>query len=349
MKPTTRQSAILEYIQQHGSGTNRSIIGHLTKQFNTISRVTIARDLALLCQQGLIQKQGKGRSVTYSEILQTPLVRYIDVEKYFTQEIDQRSIACERFDFAIFGQLTNIFTKQELTQLTDWNKTHQKQKERLSVTLRRKELERLTIELSWKSSQIEGNTYSLLDTEQLITGHETAPGHPPAEATMILNHKRALDYIVAQTKHFQTLRVHDIEDIHRLLMENLVRQFGLRSQVVGITGTRYQPLDNVHQIREALEKLVQHINAVNDPFTKALIAMVMLAYIHPFEDGNKRTSRLIGNALLLAHDICPLSFRSINEAEYKKAIVAFYEQHSLRYFKELFMEQFHFSVEHYFL
>jgi Fic family protein len=132
-------------------------------------------------------------------------------------------------------------------------------------------------------------------------------------------------------------------------MTDLLRTFGLRKHAVGITGTRYQPLDNMHQIREALEKLIVSVNHNINPFAQALISMVLLAYIQPFEDGNKRTSRLLGNAILLANDICPLSFRSINEAEYKKAMIIFYEQHSLHYFKQLFIEQFKFAVEHYFL
>ena len=91
------------------------------------------------------------------------------------------------------------------------------------------------------------------------------------------------------------------------------------------------------------------INKFNDPFAKALAAVAMISYIQPFEDGNKRTGRILGNAILLAHDVCPLSYRSVDELEYKKAILLFYEQNNLSYFKKLFMEQYEFAVNTYFL
>ena len=90
-------------------------------------------------------------------------------------------------------------------------------------------------------------------------------------------------------------------------------------------------------------------NKIKDPFAKAFAAVILLSYIQPFEDGNKRTARLLGNAVLLAHGACPLSYRSINEADYKKATLLFYEQMSARFFKELFIKQFQFAVENYFL
>jgi len=119
--------------------------------------------------------------------------------------------------------------------------------------------------------------------------------------------------------------------------------------LVGITGTVYKPLDNQHQIKEGLEKMVKELNRTKDNFSKALLVILLLSYIQPFEDGNKRTARMMANAVLLANNICPLSFRSIDEADYKKAVVLFYEQNSARFFKKLFVEQFRFSVENYFL
>lgn len=73
----------------------------------------------------------------------------------------------------------------------------------------------------------------------------------------------------------------------------------------------------------------------------------MISYIQPFEDGNKRTSRLLGNALLLANGYCPLSYRSVDEVEYKKAIILFYERNSVLYFKGMFIDQFKQAVENF--
>jgi Fic family protein len=123
---------------------------------------------------------------------------------------------------------------------------------------------------------------------------------------------------------------------------------GLRKTPVGIVGTNYRPLDNQHQIKEAVEKLVKIINKLKNPIEKALTTVIMISYIQPFEDGNKRTGRILANAILLANNYCPLSYRSIDEAEYKKAVIIFYENNSLAYFKELFIEQFNFAVDKYF-
>ena len=117
---------------------------------------------------------------------------------------------------------------------------------------------------------------------------------------------------------------------------------------MGITGTKYRPLDNQFQVREALEKTCLLVNDEKDPLAKALLLSVMIAYIQPFEDGNKRTSRLMGNAILIAYDMCPLSYRSVDEVEYKKAVILFYEQNNINYFKQLFVEQFEFAVGNYF-
>jgi Fic family protein len=125
-------------------------------------------------------------------------------------------------------------------------------------------------------------------------------------------------------------------------------QRGIRKHPVGITGTRYRPLDNAHQIQEAVKKSLKAISMFTHPFTQALAAILMVSYIQPFEDGNKRTARLMGNAILVAHTVCPLSFRSVDESEYKKAILLFYEQNNARPFKELFVNQFKFAVENYF-
>jgi Fic family protein len=117
---------------------------------------------------------------------------------------------------------------------------------------------------------------------------------------------------------------------------------------VGITGTSYRPLDNMFQIKEALENLVGRINETENPLEKALTAVLMISYIQPFEDGNKRTARILGNALLVAHEYCPLSYRSIDELEYKKGMILFYEQNNAFYFKQLFIEQFRQAIEKYF-
>jgi len=242
----------------------------------------------------------------------------------------------------------DIFNREEIRELEKLNKNYQNNVKKLSPMIIKKEFERLTIELSWKSSQIEGNTYSLIDTEILIKNSQEAKGHSKEEATMILNHKKTLDYIRDKKNNFKKLNLRKIENIHSLTVDNLGIEKGLRKRMVGIIGTKYKPIDNQYQIKEALEKTIKIINSSKNPFLKSFVALLMISYIQPFEDGNKRTARLLSNAILLSCDVCPLSYRSIDKSDYKKAVIIFYEQNNCRFFKKIFMEQFKFAVENYF-
>jgi Fic family protein len=342
-----RQQAILSSLSEAGEQglSNREMRDRL----NSVSRVTVIRDLDRLIDHGLIEQIGRGRNIRYRERLLNPLLRFVDMDAYFAQEPDDRTVAFPTFNFKVFERLSPLFSPDELDRLARLTQDYQERTAALPPSLLQKEFERLTIELSWKSSKIEGNTYSLIDTELLLKEHEEAKGHPREEALMILNHKKALEYAADHRSNFTRLNLSNIESLHRLVVEGLPVETGLRNRPVGIVGTRYQPLDNVHQIREALEKAVEAINTATDPFSKALLAIALVSYIQPFEDGNKRTARLLSNALLLADGACPLSFRSINEADYKKATLLFYEQNNLRFLKALFTEQYRFAVKTYFL
>jgi len=165
---------------------------------------------------------------------------------------------------------------------------------------------------------------------------------------MILNHKDAFNEILQNKKRFLNLSSGNIEYVHSLLAKKLGVARNFRSLPVGITGTKYQPLDNMHQVTEAVGKMVDTINRKNNFFEKSFLALVLLSYIQAFEDGNKRTARMISNAILLAHNSIPMSYRAVNEVEYKKAAILFYEQNNLSYFKEIFMMQFSFAVKNYF-
>jgi Fic family protein len=132
------------------------------------------------------------------------------------------------------------------------------------------------------------------------------------------------------------------------LVKDLSISPGIREQAVGITGTVYKPLDNRWQVHEALEKLAEAINKSEYPLEKALVANAMISYIQPFSDGNKRTGRMLANAILLAHDFFPLSYRSVDEEIYKKALILFYEQMSIYHLKEIFLSQYRFALDTYF-
>jgi Fic family protein len=209
-------------------------------------------------------------------------------------------------------------------------------------------MERLGVDLSWKSSQIEGNTYSLLETERLLRESKTADGKTQEEAIMLLNHKYTLRFLLDNKDYLQEFSVRRIEDIQSMLVEGLETEKGLRHRRVGITGTNYRPLGNEFQIREALETSCNIINQRQNVFEKALLALLLISYIQPFADGNKRTSRLVSNGILMAYGHCPLSFRTVDSIDYKKAMLIFYEQNNIVPFKEIFISQYKFAVEEYF-
>lgn len=347
-KLSKRQLNILEFIRKSGGAGNQKIKEYLDKSGEAISRVTVIRNINNLLRKELIKKIGKGRNVLYEEAVASSVLKYIDIDEYFKKGPDERKVLFGRFNFGVFSELKGTLTENEIKELEKANAGYRERIKKLSPVILKKEFERLTIELSWKSSQIEGNTYSLIDTEILIKEHREAKGHKKEEAIMILNHKKALDYILFNRNDFKKITLRKIENIHRFIVDRLNVSKGIRKRAVGVVGTKYRPLDNEHQIKEALEKATALINKLKDPFSKALVAILLISYIQPFEDGNKRTARLLGDAILLANSACPLSYRSIDEADYKKAAILFYEQNNARFFKELFVKQFKFAVDNYF-
>jgi len=342
-----RQEVVLNFIDCQEKSSVAELFLNLKNKKIKVSRVTIIRDLNQLLKFNFIEKGGQGRNVTYRLSEQYNLLKPIRVDEYFKTSPDKRQ-GQTKFNFKLFKKLKDIFSGDEREYLKNLLIEHRTNVKKLPADILKLEFERITIELSWKSSLIEGNTYTLLETESLIKQCKRAFGHKKEEAVMILNHKYTLDYIRKNSTKFKKISIQKLEDIHALLVKDLGISQGLRKSPVGITGTIYRPLDNIYQIREAIEEMCQLINQEKDVFSKALVLMLAVAYIQPFVDGNKRTSRLIANAILMAHDVCPLSYRSVDEEEYKKAIILFYEQNNLNYFKKLFLDQFEFAVKNYF-
>jgi Fic family protein len=122
----------------------------------------------------------------------------------------------------------------------------------------------------------------------------------------------------------------------------------LRKRRVGISGTNYRPLDNEFQISEALSNMCELINGKEQTFEKALLVLVLISYIQPFVDGNKRTARIVSNAVLMNSNYCPISYRTVDSMDYKKAMLLFYEQNNISGIKEIFVNQFEFAVNTYF-
>ena len=315
-----------------------------------VGYATVKRLLVQLATEGWVQSVGKGRATRYIVGSDFELFYPLNIDTYFSQEIDERVIKTN-FNWDLLRERLpqkRLFTEAETAHLQILQDRYSKNVGQLSEAEYQKELERLAIDLSWKSSQIEGNTYSLLETERLLKEKETAEGKPRDDATMLLNHKDTLDFIFANKGLATPLNVAGIEHIHSLLMKALGVERNIRRRKVGITGTNYLPLDNEFQIREALQLTCGLVNSKSDPFEKALLVLVLLSYIQAFDDGNKRTARIISNTVLIDHQCCPISFRTVSSIDYKKAMLMFYEQNNISAFKQIFIDQFEFAVNTYF-
>lgn len=314
------------------------------------SDATMKRLLVSEAQCGNIVVTGVGRATRYSLSAQAHICMPLNLDTYFAQDIDERKVQTG-FNFSLIREQlsqVSLFTEEELAHLASLQAEFRSHISEISDNEYRKEMERLGIDLSWKSSQIEGNTYSLLETERLLRESKTANGKTKEEAVMLLNHKDALRFVLDNPDYMLQLSVSHIEDIHTLLTKELSVDKGIRHRRVGITGTNYHPLDNEFQIREALRDTCELINHKENIFEKALLALVLLSYIQAFMDGNKRTARITSNAILIANGFCPISFRSVDSIDYKKAMLIFYEQNNLYAFKQIFISQFEFAVREYF-
>jgi len=165
---------------------------------------------------------------------------------------------------------------------------------------------------------------------------------------MLLNHKDTLEFIIDNPDYLYPLSISKIKDIHSMLVKELNVDRNLRKRRVGISGTNYRPLDNENQISEALNMTCKIINSKENVFEKTLLALVLLSYIQPFIDGNKRTARIVSNAILINDNHCPLSFRTVDSVDYKKSMLLFYEQNNISNLKKIFIDQFEFAVNTYF-
>ena len=340
----SRQLRILEYLKVNSSKSATEI----EKYLKGVSRATVNRDLDLLLEENKIYREGKGKNTEYLISKGYTYTKPYSID-YFYKNPAERDIS-PSYNQNLTKELgsVEIFTDEEVTRLEALTQKYRNNVEKLDIDTLNRELERIIIELSWMSSKIEGNTYSLIETELLIEKNKVAEGKTKAETQMILNHKDAIRYIVSNTGKFATLSSKNILDVHEILIKDLDAH-GYRNSPVGITGTLYRPLQKKAELQEELNKVVDLLNKRVLPFEKSLLSNLLIAYLQPFKDGNKRTARIIGNALLLANTCSPLSLLTLDEEEYRRSLVLFYEQNNLSLFKKIFLDQYNFAVENYFL
>ncbi|MYD97804.1 MAG: Fic family protein [Gammaproteobacteria bacterium] len=204
----------------------------------------------------------------------------------------------------------------------------------------RRIIDRMLIDLSWNSSRLEGNTYSLLDTKRLIELGDPAEGPDIRETQMILNHKHAIEFLVESVNDVRFDR-RTILNLHATLAENLLPDPAapgrLRSRPVGIGASAYRPLEVPAQVEECFDQVLASAQAIGDPFEQALFCLVQIPYLQAFDDVNKRVSRLAANIPLIKNNLSPLSFSDVPRDYYSDAVLLVYEQNDTHLLKNLFL------------
>lgn len=207
-------------------------------------------------------------------------------------------------------------------------------------TRARQLLDRLLIDLSWNSSRLEGNTYSLLETERLLEAGAASEGRDFKETQMILNHKRAIEMLVHDADQIGFNR-YTILNLHAALAENLLDNplaaGRLRDIAVGIERCVFHPMEGPQRIEEAFGMILRKASKIRDPFEQAFFAMVHLPYLQPFEDVNKRVSRLAANIPFIRLNLCPLSFVDVPQRDYIDGLLGVYEMNRIELLREVFV------------
>ena len=212
--------------------------------------------------------------------------------------------------------------------------------ERPAGTYARQILQRLLVDLSWNSARLEGNTYSLLDTERLIELGEMAEGKDLRETQMILNHKAAIEYLVDSAPELSP-NPGAVQNLHAILMENLLSnpldEGCLRAAPVGIRGTTYLPTAIPQVVEECFRQGLHTAADIEDPFEQALFLLVHLPYLQPFLDGNKRTARIAANIPFIVGNCIPITFMDIPAAAFTDGLLAVYEVNRIDLIRDMFI------------
>lgn len=363
---------LLELIGAHPVGLGIEAITQITG--NGLPRRTLQRRLALLVKQGRLQMLGEARSVCYVRSQQpakadvpTPAPaggkRHIAHDVYVPMSPQGAEIRA----FVRQPQALRPPVGYQLTFLEQYHPNHSaylppELREQLHAlgqspvgqtpagTFARDILNRLLIDLSWASSQLEGNTYSRLDTERLIEFGQAAEGKNALETQMILNHKQAIEYLVLDPTHAQ-ITPDTLIALHAFLADGLMADPAavgrLRRRAVEIGASVYLPVALPQRLQELFGLVVQTAAEIQDPFEQAFFLMVHLPYLQPFEDVNKRVSRLAANIPFIRHNLCPLSFIDVSQQAYVDAMIGVYELNRIELLRDVFVWAYERSCQQY--
>ncbi|MGH9824430.1 MAG: Fic family protein [Blastocatellia bacterium] len=326
-----------------------------------LSRRSLQRRLSNLVKNGKLIAEKKGRSTRYlvprsvAEAPQEEVALALSPSALDVSEKVSRPLSV-RTPVSYDRQFLDKYRPNENSYLTPATMAHLARvgrtpdSEKPAGTYARQILDRLLVDLSWASSRLEGNTYSLLDTKRLIELGQAAEGKDAAETQMILNHKSAIEFLVESAIELRFNR-QTILNLHALLSDNLLpdptASGRLRRIAVGINQSVYYPLAMPQLIEERFQHLVDTAAAIRNPFEQSFFALVHLPYLQPFEDANKRASRLAANIPLLRQNVCPLSFVDVPERPYISGLLGVYELNRTELLRDVFVWAYERSCQRY--
>jgi len=368
-KPTVSDLIFSLFQQRLENGQEEITPKEITENLEG-SRATINRHLDRLLENKQLIRTGQGRSTRYrlqkeQKTDKNQLENFEEPRRKFASP-DWSSSAKELLD--IFDQPLGVRTpvtyNREFVDVYVPNSTSllspslasalyqegRMQGQQPAGTYARKVLEQLLIDLSYQSSKLEGNRYTLLATEELFKAGRPVNGMVDSDAIMLLNHKEAIEFLVDAVPTYG-LTVPVVSNVHSILMNGLLADSdelgSIRKKVVNISDTVYTPLQVPNVLAEMLSSVIEKARHIKNPVEAAFFLWVNLAYLQPFEDGNKRTSRLSANIPLLLYNCAPLSFMDVGPTDYAKAMLGVYELRNAKIAEELFAWTYRRSIQRY--
>jgi len=357
--PEEKLRGIDEVLNAHPEGVSLKFISDALGD-NTPRR-TMQHLLHYLVEHGRAATEGQRRGMKYFpapvhagaaiEAEMLPLSKSaLDIQKYVSQPLIARKVVGYSRNFldSYRPNKSAYLSEEERARLHEIGAVPMVAQP--AGTYARKILDRLLIDLSWNSSRLEGNTYSLLDTRRLIDFGKEAQGKDSVEAQMILNHKDAIEFLVDNADEIGFNRF-TIRNLHGLLANNLLpdpQAAGrLRSMEVAITQSAFQPLSVPQLIEECFDQILNTAAAIKDPFEQSFFVMVHLPYIQAFDDVNKRVSRLAANIPLIKANLVPLTFTDVPRSLYTQAMFGVYEMNKIELLRDIYLWAYKRSAERY--
>lgn len=368
--PQEELDRLVDLISEHQNGIGIDAL--LQSMGGSLQRRSLQRRLATLIEQGRVQMFGESRSVRYRRAPRTIAASiqekanatdqasaevYVptspegeEIKAYVRQPRQSRRPVGYKLEFLEqYHPNQTAYLPQGLRdQLHTLGRSPADQTP--AGTFARDILNRLLIDLSWASSQLEGNTYSRLDTERLIEFGRAAEGKDALETQMILNHKDAIEYLVRDPEQ-SNLTTDTVIALHAFLSDGLMADptacGRLRNRAVEIGGSVYLPVALPQRLEELFGIVIQMVAEIHDPFEQAFFLMVHLPYLQPFEDVNKRVSRLAANIPFIRHNLCPLSFIDVPQQAYVDAMIGVYELNRVQLLRDVFVWAYERSCQQY--